>query len=113
LGSIHATHKGACQKASQANQMHCNEQQSCVHFAIICDPVDLDKILEAYAFSDGFFTESIPKLVARYLALLHGFQTTTIACHILEHAWPFTLNSQTSYCNTNQKLIDYPTGDQF
>ncbi len=58
------------------------DSKSCVHFTVICDPVDLDKILEAYDVGDGFFTEPNPKPVARYLELLRDLQTTTIAHHI-------------------------------
>jgi hypothetical protein len=58
------------------------DNKSSVHFAVICDPVDLDKILEAYDVGDGVFTEPHPKLVARYLALLCDLQTTTVTCHI-------------------------------
>ncbi len=58
------------------------DNKSCAHFAVKCDPVDLDKILEAYDVDDGFSTEPKPKLVARYLALLHDLQATTIAHHI-------------------------------
>ncbi len=54
----------------------------CVLFPVICDPVDLDEILEAYDIGNGFFTEPHPKLVARYLALFCDLETTTIACHI-------------------------------
>ncbi len=46
------------------------------------DPVNLDEIPEAYDVGDGIFTETHPKLVARYLVLLHDLETTTIACHI-------------------------------
>jgi hypothetical protein len=58
------------------------DNKSCVYFAVICDPVDIDKILEAYDVGDGAFTEPHPQLVARYLALLSDIQTTTVACHI-------------------------------
>jgi hypothetical protein len=58
------------------------DNKSCVRFAVICDPVDLDKILGAYDVGDGVFTSPHPKLVAMYLALPHDLQTTTIDCHI-------------------------------
>jgi hypothetical protein len=49
--------------------------KSFICFTIICDPVDLDKILEAYDVGDGILTEPHPNLVDRYLALLHDLQT--------------------------------------
>jgi hypothetical protein len=58
------------------------DNESCAPFAVICDPIDLDKILEAYDVGDGIFTEPHPKLVAGYLALLRDLQTTTVAHHI-------------------------------
>jgi hypothetical protein len=82
LGNIHATHKGASQKASQAIKHTAMDNKNCVHFAVICDPVDLDKILEAYDVDDGILTEPDQKFVARYLALLCDLQTTTIAHHV-------------------------------
>jgi hypothetical protein len=95
LGSIHATHKGAFQKARQAkNRCTAMDKQISCPLCCICDPVDLDKILEAFDVGDGFLTEPDPKLVARYLVLFCDLQTTTVA------AWPFLLSSQTSCCNT-------------
>jgi hypothetical protein len=32
------------------------DNKSCVHFAVICDPVDLDDILEAYDVGDMAFS---------------------------------------------------------
>jgi hypothetical protein len=43
------------------------DNKRCVHFAVVCDPVDLDEILEAYDVGDGIFTEPHPKLVASIL----------------------------------------------
>jgi hypothetical protein len=82
LGSIHATRKGAFQKVSQATKHAAMDNKRCVHLAVIHDPVDLDKILEAYDVGDGVFAETNPKFVARYLALLRDLQTATIAFHV-------------------------------
>jgi hypothetical protein len=69
----------------QVRQTKCTamDNKNCIHFAVICDPVDLDKILETYDVGDGFFIEPNPKLVARYLGLLCDLQTTTVACHVV------------------------------
>jgi hypothetical protein len=58
------------------------DNKSCVHFAVICHPVNLDEILEAYDVGDGLVAKPGPEFVSRYLALLGDLETTTIAQHI-------------------------------
>jgi hypothetical protein len=81
------------------------DNKSCVHFAVICDPVDLDEILEAYGVGDGIFTEPHPKLVARYLVLHHDLETTTVACHI-ERACKAFLTKLTNFLLQHKSKVD-------
>jgi hypothetical protein len=74
--------QGCISKSKLGKPNVCNDNKSCVHVAVICDPVDLDEILEAYDVGDGVFTEPHPNLVSRYLALLRALETIIFACYI-------------------------------
>jgi hypothetical protein len=58
------------------------DHKCCVHFAIVRHPVSLDKILETYDVSDGFFAVPNQVLVAWNLAFLGNLEIATIACHL-------------------------------
>ena len=68
------------------------DNKQCVHFAIISHPITLDKFLETYDVSDGFFAVPYHVFVAWYLAFLGDLQTPAIACHLksilgLDYFW--------------------------
>jgi hypothetical protein len=77
----------------QTTQVHHEEQvrenkllamvnKSCLNFAIICDPIDLDQVLLAYDVGDSLLAKPNPELVCREFALLSDLQTTAIAYHV-------------------------------